>query len=81
MAHDIYIQTCSLHPAIMNLNSSQQKGRKKSALGEYIAEDNALEKLLYMVISAGRKKMREKMTENRAVRLGSYYIYCCLQIC
>ena len=46
MAPDIYVQTCSLHPASINLNSSPQKWRGKSALKEYSGEENALEKLL-----------------------------------
>lgn len=61
MAPDIYIQTCSLHPASINLNSSQQKWRGKSALKEYSGEENALEKLLHMEMSAGRRKPIGKM--------------------
>jgi len=80
MAPDIYIQTCSLHPAGINLNSSHQKWREETSLGEYSGEDNALEKLLHTIMSARRRKPRKRMTENRAVRMGCNYTECCLQV-
>lgn len=46
MAPNIYVQTCSLNPASINLNSSQQKWKGKAALKEYSGEEKCFGEII-----------------------------------